>query len=71
MFVRVSRKELKECQASRRLSICTPFSIYIPGSIITIEAGFCYELPIAGLLGRKGFLEHFKFILDPSTTPPE
>jgi hypothetical protein len=48
-----------------------PVSIYVPGGILAIQAGFCYELPIAGLLGRRGFLEHFKFTLDPSTNPPE
>jgi hypothetical protein len=48
-----------------------PVSIYIPGGIIGIQAGFSYERPLAGLLGRRGFLEHFKLTLDPSTNPPE
>jgi len=46
-------------------------SLYIPGGIIGITAGFCYELPLAGLLGRRGFLDQFKFTFDPSTNPPE
>jgi hypothetical protein len=48
-----------------------PVLIYVPGSIIPIQAGFCHELPLAGLLGRRGFLDHFRFTLDPSTNPPE
>src|SRR5215467_1132737 len=46
-------------------------SLYIPGgNIIKIRAGFTDELPIAGLLGRKGFFEHFKVTFDPSNNPP-
>jgi hypothetical protein len=46
-------------------------SIYAAGSIETTLAGFTYELPLAGLLGRRGFLDRFKFIYDASTAPPQ
>jgi len=45
-------------------------SLYVPGHIIKIRAGFTDELPIAGLLGRVGFFEHFKITFDPSNNPP-
>ena len=45
-------------------------SLYIQGQIIKIRAGFTGELPLAGLLGRIGFFEHFKITFDPSNTPP-
>ena len=45
-------------------------SLYVPGHIIKIRAGFADELPIAGLLGRVGFFEHFKITFDPSNHPP-
>jgi hypothetical protein len=42
-------------------------SLYIPGGhVFKIAAGFSQELPMAGVLGRKGFLEHFKVLFDPS-----
>jgi predicted aspartyl protease len=46
-------------------------SLYIATEIIKIRAAFSHDLPLAGLLGRRGFLEHFKFIFDPSSNPPE
>ena len=46
-------------------------ALYTVSGIIKIEAGFSYELPLAGLLGRRGFLSEFKFTLDPSTNPPQ
>jgi hypothetical protein len=46
-------------------------AVYTVSGIIKIRAGFSYELPLAGLLGRRGFLSEFKFTLDPSTNPPQ
>jgi hypothetical protein len=44
---------------------------YVPGGhIIKIRAGFTHRLPLAGLLGRRGFFEHFKVTFDPSNNPP-
>src|SRR5207245_11255333 len=45
-------------------------SLYVPGHIIKIRAGFSEALPLAGLLGRNGFFEHFKITFDPSNNPP-
>lgn len=45
-------------------------SLYVAAQIITMQAGFSYNLPLAGVLGRRGFLSNFKVILDPSTNPP-
>jgi hypothetical protein len=42
-------------------------SLYVPGGyMFKIRAGFTNELPIAGVLGRIGFFEHFKITFDPS-----
>lgn len=46
-------------------------SIYVLGGIETITAGFCHDLPLAGLLGRRGFLDRFRFTFDCSTIPPQ
>jgi hypothetical protein len=46
-------------------------SIYVMGGIITVTAGFSDDIPLAGLLGRRGFLDHFKFSYDHSTNPPQ
>ena len=48
-----------------------PVSIYIMGGAVPVTAGFSDELPLAGLLGRRGFLSRFKFSFDPSTDPPQ
>lgn len=46
-------------------------SLYIPGGhIFKITAGFSEELPMAAILGRTGFLEHFKVLFDPSGEIP-
>jgi hypothetical protein len=46
-------------------------SLYIPGGhVLRISAGFTNELPMAGILGRNGFLEHFKVLFDPSGESP-
>jgi len=41
-------------------------SLYAPGGIINIRAGFSDDLPIAGLLGMNGFFDHFKVVFDPT-----
>jgi len=55
----------------RTLGITGPTSVYVhdvslyaPGGIIAIRAGFSADLPIAGLLGMKGFFDQFKIIFD-------
>jgi hypothetical protein len=46
-------------------------SLHVPGGhILRINAGFTDELPMAGILGRNGFLEHFRVLFDPSGEPP-
>jgi hypothetical protein len=40
-------------------------SLYAPGGVIPVKAGFGAELPVAGLLGMKGFFEHFRITFDP------
>lgn len=44
-------------------------SLYAAGQIISIHGGFSYEIPIAGVLGRRGFFENFKVTFDASTSP--
>jgi hypothetical protein len=46
-------------------------SIYVMGVIVPMVAGFCPDIPLAGLLGRRGFLEQFRFTFDHSTNPPQ
>jgi len=46
-------------------------SIHVMGGIETVKAAFCHELPLAALLGRRGFLDRFKFTYDPSNHPPQ
>ena len=41
-------------------------TLYAPGGMVVIRAGFSNELPIAGLLGMNGFFEHFRVIFDPT-----
>lgn len=44
-------------------------SLHVPGGhILKIKAAFTAELPMAGILGRNGFFEHFKVLFDPSGT---
>ena len=45
-------------------------SLYIAAQIITIKAGFSYDIPLAGVLGRMGFFDKFRIVFDPSTNPP-
>jgi hypothetical protein len=41
-------------------------SLYAPGGILNIRAGFSEDLPIAGLLGMNGFFDHFRVVFDPT-----
>jgi hypothetical protein len=41
-------------------------SLYIPGGVIAIQAGFTDSLPIAGLLGMTGFFDHFRVSFNPT-----
>ena len=45
-------------------------SLYVAGDIIDVKAGFSYEIPLAGVLGRLGFFDTYKITFDCSTTPP-
>jgi hypothetical protein len=45
-------------------------SLHVLGSMFKIKAGFSDDLPLAGLLGRLGFFEHFKITFDSSNNPP-
>ncbi|MGC2110479.1 MAG: hypothetical protein WA655_13235 [Candidatus Korobacteraceae bacterium] len=40
-------------------------SLYVPGGILSIRAGFSEALPVTGLLGMTGFFDHFKITFDP------
>jgi|SRR5712671_3999749 len=40
-------------------------SLYVPGGPVNIKAGFKDKLPVAGLLGMRGFFEFFKVSFDP------
>ena len=42
-------------------------SLYAPGGIIPLFAGFSLDLPVAGLLGMRGFFDSFKITFDPTT----
>ncbi len=46
-------------------------SLHVPGGhTLKIKAGFTDDLPLAALLGRRGFFEHFKVSFDPSGIAP-
>ena len=44
--------------------------LHVLGNMFKIQAGFADQLPLAGLLGRVGFFEHFKITFDPCSNPP-
>lgn len=44
-------------------------SLYVAAQIITIVGGFSYDIPLAGVLGRRGFFDNFKIVFDASTSP--
>ena len=43
--------------------------LYVGPDIIRIRAGFCAELPVAGILGRLGFFDNFIVTFDQSSDP--
>jgi len=47
-----------------------PVQLFVGGELLEIEAGFAKTLPVAGILGRKGFFQFFKITFDPSSEPP-
>lgn len=47
-----------------------PVILYVGENGLSIEAAFSRRLPIAGLLGMKGFFDNFKVTFDPTTEPP-
>jgi hypothetical protein len=42
----------------------------IAGELLSVTAGFSYELPVPALLGRDGFLNNFRVTFDPDADPP-
>jgi hypothetical protein len=42
-------------------------SLYAPGGIIALCAGFSLDLPVAGLLGMRGFFDNFRITFDPTS----
>jgi len=47
-----------------------PVVLHVGEHALDIEAAFTKNLPVSGLLGRRGFFEHFKITFDPSSDPP-
>ena len=47
-----------------------PISLFVSEHVLHINAAFSDTLPVAGLLGRSGFFEHFKITFDPASDPP-
>lgn len=45
--------------------------LYVGLDLFSIDAAFSPELPLAGLLGRSGFFEHYRVTFDPAPDPPE
>jgi hypothetical protein len=39
--------------------------LFLPGGPVTTKVGFKEKLPVAGLLGMRGFFEFFKVTFDP------
>jgi hypothetical protein len=69
--------DLTECRTAQRLGIggtedvwTAPVVLYVGEHSLNITASFIPNLPVAGLLGRVGFFEHFKITFDPSGNPP-
>jgi hypothetical protein len=44
--------------------------IFVFGDSFETMAGFCPELAVTGLLGRRGFFDNFVVKFDASTAPP-
>lgn len=53
---------------SGKVSVCYlhDVSLYLPGGIIGVQVAFTPDLPVAGLLGMRGFFEFFKVVFDPT-----
>ena len=47
-----------------------PIVLYVGEHALHINAAFAKTLPVAGLLGRVGFFDHFKITFDPTSDPP-
>lgn len=47
-----------------------PVSLIVGAHVLQVEAAFSETLPLAGLLGRKGFFEYFRITFDPASEPP-
>jgi hypothetical protein len=45
-------------------------SLYVAGQPVTITGGFSYDIPLAAVLGRRGFFDNFKITFDSSANPP-
>jgi hypothetical protein len=39
--------------------------LYVPGGPLEVLASFSDDLPVAGLLGIKGFFENYRIVFDP------
>jgi hypothetical protein len=59
-----AREEVMGISGSQTMYI-HEIALYVPGGVITTRAGFSDDLPLAGLLGMKGFFEHFEVLFDP------
>ena len=44
--------------------------LWVGADRIKIRAGFCDNLAVGAILGRRGFFEHFIITFDPSANPP-
>jgi hypothetical protein len=44
--------------------------LWVGADVLNITAGFVRNLPVAGLLGRRGFFENHIITFDPSANPP-
>jgi hypothetical protein len=47
-----------------------PIVLYVGEHTLPINAAFAKTLPVGGLLGRRGFFDHFKITFDPTSDPP-
>lgn len=45
-------------------------ALFVGEHVLQVNAAFAETLPVAGLLGRNGFFEHFKITFDPASDPP-
>jgi hypothetical protein len=47
-----------------------PISLLVGEHMLHVNAAFSDTLPVAGLLGRSGYFEHFRITFDPASNPP-